>query len=682
MKINILLSLCFFIMNTISGQSTIIGTTTYDLQTNNGSKNRIIVYDDGTISTLWTGSTELSLSFTDRGMFYNRFDGTTWGAYPTERIEDVRTGLGEILKVEDHEVIISHTLVTGSEYNIQLYANDEIGGTTWTETGGSGEVSGLWAFSDCPAGTDDLYIVCANTNPPSELHFSRSDDGGETWTVMNSILPYLSAADGIPSLSEAAESYQIRAHGADVYVLFGMPNSDLVLLHSDDYGNDGSWERTDIINFPYDNFTGTVQTDVDGDFITDTIGTTDGYHELLIEDDGTVHVFSDYYRIYSNGLGINQNFNTSGIWHWKTGMVNAGLINTELDWVRDDCNVYAPYAGIGADDLIYGWPAVSSSPAASWDPATGRLYLLYTMQLEYTDIYDDPTNLAAESFRDIFGMYSDDGGETWSRQNNLTNTAEDGEENFFLFVDERVVDGKVHAIWQQDDEPGTATLEVDAIHENYLRYQAFSEDDFISPTATPDFDYTIDLFYVTFTDMSTGALCYSWDFGDGGTSTLSSPSHAYASGGDYTVCLTVSNSYGPFTLCQEVNLITAPVAAFDFDGDPIVTFTDLSTNTPDSWSWDFDDGFTSAEQNPVHTYSENGSYNVCLTSTNLAGSGTSCAIVEINLNPVAPVADFTYSGVGLDVTFTDMSTNTPTSWSWEFDDGSSSTEQNPVHTYT
>ncbi|MBC8173065.1 MAG: PKD domain-containing protein [Chitinophagales bacterium] len=687
MKKILLLALSFVMITTIFSQSTIIGTTTYDLQTNNSSKDRIIAYDDGTISALWTGSTDFG-TWPDRGMFYNRYDGTAWGTYPTERIEDVRSGFGEILTVMDHEVVLSHRIV-GADTTIGLFANEEIGGSTWTEFGGSGLVESFWQFSYCPEGTDDIYTITSGNVIPfsnyiTALYFSRSDDGGESWSVLNDTIPFLTSADGIPTLgfNIGAESYQIRADGADVYILYGIPNSDLILLHSNDYGNPGTWERTNILDFPYDNFDGFIQSDIDGDFITDTLQTTDGYHEMIITDDGTVHVFSGYIRIYSDGFGsYSLNYRASGIWHWSTGMVSAELINTELDWESPDC-VYSPYTGIGLYVYNYRNAALSSQPAASWDPATGRIYLLYTMKLEYTDIYGDPTNFSAESFRDIFGMYSDDDGLTWSRQNNLTNTAEDGEENFFLFVDDRVVDGKVHAIWQQDDEPGTSALEGEVVHENNVRYQAFEEDDFVAPLATSDFDYTVDLFYVPFTDMSTGATCYSWDFGDGGTSTLASPAHTYATGGSYTVCLTVSNSYGPVTLCQEVNLVTAPVSAFDFDGDPMVTFTDLSINTPTSWSWDFDDGSVSTEQNPVHTYVENGSYNVCLTSTNLGGSNTACQLVGINLATVAPDADFTYTAVGLNVTFTDMSTNTPTAWSWNFDDGSPiSTEQNPSHTF-
>ncbi|MBC8048340.1 MAG: PKD domain-containing protein, partial [Fimbriimonadaceae bacterium] len=492
---------------------------------------------------------------------------------------------------------------------------------------------------------------------------------------------FLTTADGIPSVAGAAESYQIRTHGSDVYVLFGMTNSDLVLLHSNDYGNEDTWERTDILDFPYDNFAGTVQTDIDADGITDTIGTTDGYYEMLITDDGTLHVFAGYMRIWSDGFGYyTLNYRASGIWHWSTGMAGAELINTELDWESPDC-VYSPYTGIGYYVYNYRNAAVSSEPAASWDPVTGRIYLLYTMKLEYTDIYDDPLNFSAESFRDIFGMYSDDGGETWSRQNNLTNTAESERENFYLFAYDRVVDGKIHAVWQEDSLPGHFN-EGDVVHSNNIMYEAFDEDDFIALLATPDFDYEVDLYYVTFTDMSTGAECYSWDFGDGGTSTLASPAHTYAGGGVYTVCLTVYNSYGPETYCQDVNLISAPGVDFSFTGDPAVTFTDLSTNTPTSWSWDFADGFTSTDQNPVHTFEENGSYNVCLTATNAGGSNTNCHLVGINFATIAPEADYTYTIVGFTASFTDVSTNTPSTWSWNFDDGSAtSTEQNPSHIY-
>jgi len=70
----------------------------------------------------------------------------------------------------------------------------------------------------------------------------------------------------------------------------------------------------------------------------------------------------------------------------------------------------------------------------------------------------------------------------------------------------------------------------------------------------------------------------------------------------------------------------APVANFSFvdTSDPTVVFTDLTTNNPTTWFWNFDDnGSTSTDQNPTHTYpAVGGTYNVCLTATNNGGSST------------------------------------------------------------
>ncbi|UBM63618.1 PKD domain-containing protein [Candidatus Sulfidibacterium hydrothermale] len=115
-----------------------------------------------------------------------------------------------------------------------------------------------------------------------------------------------------------------------------------------------------------------------------------------------------------------------------------------------------------------------------------------------------------------------------------------------------------------------------------------------------------------------------------------------------------------------------------------VTFTDHSSNTPVFWHWDFGDGGKSTLQNPTHTYTQAGTYRVTLTAINSYGSGTikTDSIVVVD----APVANFTASPAGstapVTVTFTDHSSNTPTSWHWDFGDGDTSTLQNPTHTYT
>jgi PKD repeat protein len=117
-----------------------------------------------------------------------------------------------------------------------------------------------------------------------------------------------------------------------------------------------------------------------------------------------------------------------------------------------------------------------------------------------------------------------------------------------------------------------------------------------------------------------------------------------------------------------------------------VQFTDTSTNSPTSWSWTFGDGGTSTAKNPSHSYSTAGTYTVTLTATNAGGSDAEQKADYISVTqPPAPVAAFTgtpTSGIApLNVQFTDQSTNSPTSWLWNFGDNSTSTAQSPSHTY-
>ncbi|MDG2153155.1 MAG: T9SS-dependent M36 family metallopeptidase [Crocinitomicaceae bacterium] len=103
----------------------------------------------------------------------------------------------------------------------------------------------------------------------------------------------------------------------------------------------------------------------------------------------------------------------------------------------------------------------------------------------------------------------------------------------------------------------------------------------------------------------------------------------------------------------------APAASFSYNTDCSgeVAFTDLSTNTPDSWSWNFGDGNTSSLENPTHIYSSSGTYNVELVSSNVIGSGSNSITVTISL-PDAPIVSdasicqnesVTFSGIGTGV---------------------------------
>jgi PKD repeat protein len=111
----------------------------------------------------------------------------------------------------------------------------------------------------------------------------------------------------------------------------------------------------------------------------------------------------------------------------------------------------------------------------------------------------------------------------------------------------------------------------------------------------------------------------------------------------------------------------------------VVTFTDLSTGAPTTWAWTFTpstvtyvSGTSASSQNPEVTFDAVGLYTVELTATNGAGPGTEIKVDYIDASNAAsaPVADFIADKVNPttsdEVTFTDLSTNTPTSWSWTF----------------
>ena len=218
----------------------------------------------------------------------------------------------------------------------------------------------------------------------------------------------------------------------------------------------------------------------------------------------------------------------------------------------------------------------------------------------------------------------------------------------------------------------------------------------IAPLA--DFDalyaYNVVPTNVAFRDLSTGTtpMKYLWEFGDGATSTEQNPSHNYIRQGLYTVKLTVTNAYGSSTETKENYVAVGLAPKADFSAEPTmgntpltVAFTDRSTGHPTSWNWNFGDGKESVLPNPVHTYWTSGEYTVTLTATNQYGISDTSKVNFIHVKPPLAAkftADPKAGKVPLLVKFTDMSAGNPESWDWDFGDGSTSDQANPVHAYT
>ena len=213
--------------------------------------------------------------------------------------------------------------------------------------------------------------------------------------------------------------------------------------------------------------------------------------------------------------------------------------------------------------------------------------------------------------------------------------------------------------------------------------------DFMATAVVTDSEYTFH-----FTDLSTNSPTHwTWDFGDGNTSTEQNPSHRFAAVRQYDVTMTASNAAGPGKITKTIlTLPPNPIVEFLINEGqhgpaPLVTsFKDDSVGWIDSRTWDFGDNTTSNEKDPVHVYQYPGSYVVRLTvvSNGIGSNSTTSTVVATP--PLPLIANFTSTSPNgtapLTVQFTDTSTGSPTSWNWSFGDGSYSSLQNANHTYT
>lgn len=181
---------------------------------------------------------------------------------------------------------------------------------------------------------------------------------------------------------------------------------------------------------------------------------------------------------------------------------------------------------------------------------------------------------------------------------------------------------------------------------------------------------------VQFTNLTVPSDRWSWDFGDGiGTSTIQNPAYTYLDTGRLTVRLIAWNNGCADTLIKP-NYITAlpPVsrfiAAFNCGNKLQVAFTDQSV-LPQTWFWNFGDGFTSNAQNPVHIYAAYGTYNVSLTVTNGGCSNTRInSVVLYNETANFTIADDTICTSQIAI-FTSAGINPANiaTYFWDYGDG-------------
>ncbi|MEI6434226.1 MAG: PKD domain-containing protein [Bacteroidota bacterium] len=148
-----------------------------------------------------------------------------------------------------------------------------------------------------------------------------------------------------------------------------------------------------------------------------------------------------------------------------------------------------------------------------------------------------------------------------------------------------------------------------------------------SPVAA--FGSKVQIPLVSFTDSSSHADSWFWDFGDGYFSNLQNPMHSYAQQGIYEVCLTVEDSCGSDTVCKTIKVCNSPKPAFAYISEGnMIKFAD-SSYQPLSWFWDFGDGFYSDLRNPEHYFNKPGTYYVCEMVVNGCAEESFCDSVKV-----------------------------------------------------
>ncbi len=454
--------------------SSIIGFTEYQNQTNSSICNRIVKNIDGTIGATWTFAPDAA--WAQRGTGYNYFDGTTWGAAPTVRLESVRTGFTNLgVTGTMGEVVVAHTTATT---DLAILKRPVKGTGSWTES--TLGVPDVWSRLAIGGAAGQSYHVISQTSGTTAtpymgqdgaISYTRSQDGGVTWDKVRSIIPQI---DSSFYLGFGGDAYSIDANGNVIVIVAGGFDVDVVMIKSIDNGN--TWTKTIVNNFGIPKFDATTMiTDNNGDSVADTIETSDASVNVVLDASNNAHVFFGRMRVVCDapgtgaGLGLSYFPYTDGLMYWNEMMGSAApvMIAAAKDYNADlVLNVYTDASGATLGIGTFQ-TSLTSFPNAGFD-ASGKLFVTYSSVFEgINDVgegYDiangtlNPPVNPGKSFRHQYLMRSDDMGATWCNAIDLTqpdynNGSYDYHEGIYGAM-AKDVDGFVHVIVQDDQAPG------------------------------------------------------------------------------------------------------------------------------------------------------------------------------------------------------------------------------------
>lgn len=439
-----------------NSRSQLVGRSMNDQQTNASIYNHIHVFNDGKVSITWTTSSDAS-PFTTRGSGYNHFDGSNWGPVTNNRVEPERAGFPNYTynPTTNEEIITSHRVKAGTGEAGGIFVNRKtLGGSTWTTTLALDTnltfPGVLWAKS--AVGGDYLHVFGSYTdssqNQPNRVVingirspqvYSRYQFSTNTWIDKNIMLP---GYDSTRVYVGGGDNYSMDVKDSIVAILIGGLTDDIALWKSTNYG--ATWTKTIIDSFPVPAYNSSSTPRV----WLDTTYSTDGAMHVVLDNNGKAHCFWPLGRVIdndTNDAGYSYFFGQSRLIYWQEGWhidsadVIAGLVDV-------DGGGFSTGANWSAASARYGNLSIVTMPSAAVAP-DGKIYVIYSALTEKDESSD------GANFRDVYGVYSQDGGETWSEPVNLTSWVGLSSEQVYASI-ARKVDGKVHITYLQKSSTG------------------------------------------------------------------------------------------------------------------------------------------------------------------------------------------------------------------------------------
>ncbi|HEY9018854.1 T9SS type A sorting domain-containing protein, partial [Thiomicrospira sp.] len=445
-------------------QDIVVGETWYDLQSNSTMAQRMYAYPDGSIGATWTrGMTPTAYS--DRGSGYNYYDGSAWGPYPTERVEDVRTGWPSYAPYgANGEIICSHT---GGAAGLQFSWRENKGTGDWNyfQLAGPAEQPDLLWPRMITSGENNevIHVIAAAGNAATyegltmALLYSRSSDGGLTWDPQNVILEG-TGSDVCNGWGGDDYAWANPVGNTIAFVAFG-GIADGIIMKSTDGGD--NWERITFYESPDPFFDG------NGGNLPQC-GGGDGYNALVLDDEGMAHVaFGRQIHLDDTPDDAAWSYYpySDGLVYWNETMpvldtAKIGATILPVDWTTTylyQNGMLAAWTQDNGDDTIVGvapyYASLTSMPQMVLH--NGILQFFYG---GLAVGYDNTVN----NYRHIWGRFTELDG-NWSEFTDYTGDV------FHLFsecvfpsVAPYAYGETYHILYQSDNQPGNSLQPTDA----------------------------------------------------------------------------------------------------------------------------------------------------------------------------------------------------------------------------